>query len=172
MWEIHYIHRAFIYPWSLHSDSKPIPVLIIGLGFLFNAVNAYLNGRYLFAFSDGYMIGWLRDPRFIAGSALFIVGFFINRQADSILSTLRPDSETEYKIPHGGLYRWISCPNYLGEITTWIGWAIATWSLPGLAFALWTAANLIPRARSHHTWYRQQFVDYPADRKALVPGLW
>jgi protein-S-isoprenylcysteine O-methyltransferase Ste14 len=70
------------------------------------------------------------------------------------------------------MYRWISCPNYFGEIVEWIGWAIATWSLAGLAFALWTAANLAPRARSHHQWYRESFADYPQERKALVPRLW
>ena len=70
------------------------------------------------------------------------------------------------------MYRWISCPNYFGEIIEWIGWAIATWSLAGLAFALWTAANLVPRAYSHHQWYRESFTDYPPERKALVPRLW
>ena len=41
----------------------------------------------------------------------------------------------------------------------------------GLAFAAWTMANLVPRARAHHRWYRERFPDYPARRKALVPGL-
>ena len=66
----------------------------------------------------------------------------------------------------------MSCPNYLGEILEWVGWAVATWSLPGLAFAVWVIANLVPRARSHHRWYRERFPDYPDGRKALVPGLW
>jgi protein-S-isoprenylcysteine O-methyltransferase Ste14 len=66
----------------------------------------------------------------------------------------------------------VSSPNYLGEITIWLGWALATWSLPGLAFAFWTVANLLPRARANHTWYRQTFPDYPAERKALIPKVW
>jgi 3-oxo-5-alpha-steroid 4-dehydrogenase 1 len=70
------------------------------------------------------------------------------------------------------MYRFISCPNYLGEIMIWTGWAIATWSLAGLSFLVWTMANLIPRARAHHCWYKEQFPDYPPERKALVPGLW
>jgi protein-S-isoprenylcysteine O-methyltransferase Ste14 len=88
------------------------------------------------------------------------------------LSRLRTGSETGYKIPKGGLYRWIACPNYFGEIVIWTGWAIATWSLAGLSFALWTVANLAPRAKSHRKWYQEQFVDYPASRKALIPGVW
>ncbi len=71
--------------------------------------------------------------------------------------------------PHGGAFRWVSCPNYLGEIVEWIGWALATWSLAGTAFALYTMANLAPRAVAHHRWYRERFADYPPQRRALVP---
>jgi protein-S-isoprenylcysteine O-methyltransferase Ste14 len=172
LWEAHYIHRAFIYPFSLSSGDKRMPVAVISLGVLFNTVNAYLNGRYIFTFSAGYANQWLADPRFIVGVGLFLVGFVINRQADRTLRNLRRPGESGYKVPYGGLYRWISCPNYLGEILTWVGWAVATWSLPGLSFAVWTIANLAPRARAHHAWYRAHFSDYPTQRKALVPGVW
>ena len=74
-----------------------------------------------------------------------------------------------YKVPTGGAYRWISCPNYFGEIVQWCGWALATWSLGGLAFAVYTTANLAPRALDHHRWYRDNFPDYPPGRRALVP---
>jgi protein-S-isoprenylcysteine O-methyltransferase Ste14 len=103
---------------------------------------------------------------------LFAVGYWINRQADRTLHNLRWPGESGYRIPRGGLYRWISCPNYLGEIVEWLGWAVATWSLPGLAFAVWAIANLAPRAWAHHRWYCNYFADYPSERKALVPGIW
>ena len=172
LWEAHYIHRAFIYPFSLHDNTRQMPVAIVGFGLLFNLVNGYLNGRYIFTFSAHYTSEWLADPRFATGLVLFIAGFIINRQADGALRQLRGGCEPDYGIPYGGLYRWISCPNYLGEIIIWAGWAVTTWSLPGLAFAIWTAANLAPRARSHHRWYHEHFPDYPPGRKALVPGLW
>jgi 3-oxo-5-alpha-steroid 4-dehydrogenase 1 len=170
LWEAHYLHRAFIYPFSLRR--RGMPVTIIGFGLVFNTVNGYLNGRYIFTFSEGYTNQWLADPRFIAGVALFITGFVINRQADRILQHLSKSADSGYGIPYGGLYRWVSCPNYLGEIIIWLGWALATWSLPGLAFTVWTMANLVPRARSHHTWYREHFPDYPSPRRALLPGIW
>jgi protein-S-isoprenylcysteine O-methyltransferase Ste14 len=65
----------------------------------------------------------------------------------------------------------VSSPNYLGEIVQWTGWAIATWSLGGLAFALYTAANLAPRALDNHRWYQDHFDDYPPRRRALIPYL-
>lgn len=172
LWEAHYIHRAFIYPSSLRGRTGGIPLAIVGLGLLFNMVNGYLNGRYIFTFSDGYGNGWLADPRFIAGILIFIAGYVINRGADRTLHDLRRPGESAYRIPYGGLYRWISCPNYLGEVIIWTGWALATWSLPGLAFAAWTVANLVPRARAHHAWYREHFPDYPPGRKAFLPGIW
>ena len=45
------------------------------------------------------------------------------------------------------------------------------WSLPALAFAMWTAANLIPRALWRHRWYREKFPDYPPSRRAVIPGV-
>ena len=173
MWEAHYIHRAFIYPFTIRNGKKKMPLAIPLIAVVFNLGNAYLNGRTLFHFSyERYTTDWLFDPRFVVGTTLFVVGFFINRWADDTLHRLRQPGETGYKIPYGGLYRYISCPNYFGEIVEWIGWAIATWSLPGLAFAVWTFANLAPRARSHHKWYKKEFNEYPLERKALIPGIW
>jgi protein-S-isoprenylcysteine O-methyltransferase Ste14 len=171
MWEVHYIHRAFVYPLTLHGPSKRMPILIVSFGMFFNCINAYLNGRYLFSLSGGYDISWLTDPRFILGLMLFVEGFMVNRYSDRVLGGLRKEGGG-YKIPYGGFYRWVSSPNYLGELAIWSGWALATWSLPGLAFAVWTAANLIPRARANHLWYKSKFVDYPEERRALIPGLW
>jgi protein-S-isoprenylcysteine O-methyltransferase Ste14 len=172
MWESHYIHRAFIYPLMIAKGKNVMPIVIIIMGVAFNSGNAYINGMYLFSLSGGYPITWLYSPQMLIGLTCFIVGFIINRWADHVLHTLRGPGEMGYKIPHGGLYRWISCPNYFGETIEWIGWAIATWSLPGLTFAVWTFANLAPRAHAHHKWYHQHFEDYPTQRKAFIPWVW
>ena len=172
LWEFHYVYRDFIYPFGLLGTKRHMPIVVISSGMFFNAVNGYINSRYIFTFSGGYSNEWITDNRFIVGVTLFIAGLLINRQADHTLRSLRSRGETEYNIPYGKLYRWVSCPNYLGEIMTWIGWAVATWSWAGLSFALWTIANLVPRARAHHAWYNQQFSHYPQKRKALLPILW
>lgn len=173
MWEAHYVQRSFIYPFLLRDGKKKMPLAIPLMAAGFNLGNAYLNGRYLFHFSeDRYAVEWLLDPRFLVGTCLFVGGFVINRWADNVLRNLRKPGETGYKIPYGGLYRYISCPNYFGEILEWFGWAIATWSLSGLTFAIWSVANLVPRAWSHHKWYFEEFREYPQGRKALIPGIW
>jgi 3-oxo-5-alpha-steroid 4-dehydrogenase 1 len=173
MWEAHYIHRAFFYPFSLPKSARLMPVSIIAFGFFFNLVNGYLNGRYLFTFSYEYPLSWFYDPRFIIGVIMFIGGYLINRNSDHILKSLRGDNNAgEYKIPSGGLFDLVSSPNYFGEIIIWTGWAIATWSPSGFVFAFWTAANLVPRARANHRWYHDSFTDYPETRKALIPKIW
>jgi len=171
MWVFHYAYRSFLFPLKRRGGENRMPVVILLSAGFFNLINAYINGRYLFFISDLHMERWLLDIRFIAGSILFVLGFTINVQSDQILVTLRQSKAKGYSIPYGGLYRWVSCPNYLGEIVEWVGWAIATWSLPGAAFALWTMANLAPRSRSHHRWYKSLFDDYPEQRRALIPFL-
>ena len=171
LWEIHYIYRAWIFPFRLPKEGRPMPVTVVGMAIVFNVSNGYLNGRYLGLHTDDYPIDWLIDPRFLIGTAIFFLGLGINRHADRILLKLRRPGDSGYAIPHGGLFRWVSCPNYLCECLEWVGWAIAAWSLPGLLFAVWTAANLVPRARTHHRWYRATFPDYPPERRAMVPYL-
>ena len=129
-----------------------------------------MNARWVSEYGS-YATSWLYDPRFILGVLLFLGGYALNLNSDRILRGLRKPGETGYKIPYGGGYRWVSSPNYLGEIIEWFGWALATWSLPGLAFALYTTANLAPRAVDHHKWYRDTFPNYPADRRALMPHV-
>ena len=173
LWLFHYIYRSFIFPGLMPSRNN-MPVSVVLFAVLFNGFNSYLQGGYLYIFSPGsekYGISWLGTPQFLIGGALFFIGFVIHARSDYILRNLRQPGETGYKIPTGWFFRWISAPNYFGEMVEWIGWAVLTWSLPGLVFALWTIFNLLPRAVSHHKWYRETFDEYPEDRKAIIPGL-
>jgi 3-oxo-5-alpha-steroid 4-dehydrogenase 1 len=168
LWQAHYLHRTFIYPRQLRGAECRLPWVIVFMAVVFNGVNAWLNARWI-SQPGHYDDQWLHDPRWIIGLALFLGGRAVNLQSEGILRRLRAAGESGYRVPHGGLFRWISCPNYLGEIVEWTGWAIATWSLPGLAFAVFTAANLVPRALAHQRWYRATFSDYPPARRALIP---
>lgn len=170
MWQCHYLNRNFIYPLRIRSGRRKMPVLVASSGFVFNLINAYVNARFISQLGE-YGTGWLTDPRFLAGAAVFVSGFALNIHSDNILLRLRQSGGTGYSIPRGGAFRHVSCPNYLGELAEWAGWALATWSAGGLAFFAYTAANLVPRALSHHRWYRDRFEDYPAGRKALIPGV-
>lgn len=169
LWQLHYLQRTFVFPLLMRAGQRRTPLTTVLLAIAFNAVNASLNA---YAISHGalrHTQAWLADPRLAVGVALFLAGWAANLHSDAILRHLRKPGEAGYRIPRGGLFRYVTAPNYLGEIVEWIGWAIATWTAAGFAFAFFTIANLAPRALSHHRWYHERFPDYPPERRALIP---
>ncbi len=170
LWVSHYLHRTFIYPFSQSGREKSYPVILVLMAILFNCLNGFVNGYGIFKLHY-YTFSWLMTWKFLIGFILFITGFIINKIADEKLRRLRKENQGEYVIPNGWLFRYISSPHYFGEIIEWTGWAVMTWSLPGLAFAVFTFANLFPRAISSHKWYKEKFPDYPAKRKAVIPFI-
>jgi 3-oxo-5-alpha-steroid 4-dehydrogenase 1 len=107
------------------------------------------------------------------GAALWLTGLLINVQADNILISLRKDKKKkgDYKIPRGGMFEYVSAANYFGEIVEWTGFAVASeFALPCVAFAVFTFANLFPRALAYHRFYLDRFPSYAKlNRKACIP---
>jgi len=168
---IHYLHRSFIYPLMIRTKNKKMPVIIMLSAMLFNTVNGSLLGIWFADFAH-YPNSWYYSPWFVAGVLLFFGGMLVNWHADYTLIRLRKNGESGYQIPRSGLFKLISSPNLFAEIIEWGGFALLTWSLPALAFFIWTCANLIPRAVANHRWYKKEFSDYPPERKILLPYLW
>ena len=75
LFELHYFHRAFVFPWLMRGRSK-MPLSIIGTAVLFNTLNAYMQGGWLFYVSpvDYYSADWLTSLPFLSGTALFLFG--------------------------------------------------------------------------------------------------
>ncbi len=171
LWGIHYSHRVIIFPLRIRTKGKKIPVIITVFAFIFNLVNGSLNGYWFASFAPEFGNDTMTIIRLTAGTLIFITGFIINKYHDYILINLRSVEGGGYRIPYGGLFKYISCPNFLGEIVSWAGFALAVFSLPSLSFLVWTCVNLVSRAVDHHKWYREKFSDYPEERKALLPYL-
>jgi len=165
------------------------------------------------------LISLPKNGQFWTGIIMFVLGFVSNVGHDEILLRLRksPDSSTpsatinvskkerenrkdlqgpKYLIPYGGLYRFISYPNYLSEWFEWLGFAIASssllslvrcnnadisanlglgpkgWYTPPWMFLVAEVGVMLPRAVRGHAWYRERFGGrYPIERKAVIPGL-
>lgn len=169
---LHYFNRAILYPLKM-KNSNPMPFSVMFLAFCFCFWNGFTQSVSLL-FVNEYPDSWVYDWRFIFGISLFLTGMFINIQSDNILLNLQKKSENGkkvYSIPYGGMYNFISCPNYFGEIIEWIGFAIACNSSAAAAFAYFTLTNIGPRAFKHHQWYFEKFDNYPKNRKALIPFL-
>ncbi|MFN8240521.1 MAG: DUF1295 domain-containing protein [Bacteroidales bacterium] len=170
LWLSHYVYRTFVYSFIQSGRNKPYPVLLVVMAFTFNCFNGFVNGYGLFHLVS-YNTSWLVSWQFIAGVMVFLSGFIINKTADEKLRKLRNDNPGVYVLPDGWLFRYVSSPHYLGEMIEWLGWALLTFSIPGLAFGIFTFANLFPRAWSSHLWYRKNFPDYPPGRKAVIPFI-
>jgi len=168
-WIGHYGYRSFIFPALMQPSDRTFPALLVLFAVAFNSLNGYNNAAALIA--NGQSHSPLMSLHFVLGTAVFLGGFVLHVHSDSIIRRLRKPGESTYAIPQGGMFRWVSSPHYLGEIIQWAGWAIMTWSLAGIAFALFTFCNLAPRAISNHRWYRERFDQYPVERRILIPGL-
>jgi 3-oxo-5-alpha-steroid 4-dehydrogenase 1 len=171
LFAVHYLNRSLIYPFRIKTRDKKMPVMIVAMAIFFNAVNGFVNGYYMGSLQNYHTTTWLTDPRFMVGILLFFTGMFINMSADEKLISLRKMNSNGYQIPYGGLFNKVSCPNFLGEMIEWSGFALLCWSLPALSFLVWTICNLVPRALDHHRWYKKQFPLYPPERKAVLPYI-
>lgn len=172
---LHYFQRSFIFPLLIRGKSR-MPLSIILMGVVFNLINAYMIGGWIFYVSpEGtYPVDWLWSWEFIAGTIIFFTGMGINIKSDSIIRNLRKPGDTRHYIPKGGMFRYVASANYFGEFLEWCGYAVLTWSLGGVAFALWTFANLAPRARRIHERYMKEFgEDYASlGRKYILPYIY
>lgn len=122
MWQLHYFHRAFVYPFRIEVRPGSGTTLATALmGSAYCTANGYLNGSFVSTYGTHLDSAWLADPRFGIGVVVFAYGYFLNKQSDAILRRLRKPGQRGYSIPYGGGYRWVSSPNYLGELITWIG---------------------------------------------------
>jgi len=171
LWGVHYIHRVLIFPLQIRTARKKMPVVIVFMGLFFNTINGSLNGYWLLNFVTEYKSGLSVDLRLSAGIILFVAGFVINKYHDNLLIHLRKSSGNGYKIPYGGFFKYVSCPNFLGEIISWTGFLVVAWNLPALSFLIWTLVNLVTRALDHHKWYLKEFPEYDRNRKAIIPGI-
>ena len=175
LFELHYFHRSFVFPFRLRGKSV-MPFSIILMGVVFNVLNALMQGGWIFYLSpaDYYGADWLTTPKFIAGFLVFILGMYINIHSDDIIRNLRKNGDSRHYLPKEGLFRYVTSANYFGEFIEWVGFAILTWSWAGAVFAWWTFANLAPRAHRIYDAYKKEFGDELDSKKTkrFIPFIW
>lgn len=170
LWLLHCLNRSLVYPFRIGGEGQSMPLSLVVSAVGFNLVHAVLNGAWLGHFEtceNTDFDSW----NFYIGLPLFLAGAFINWHSDGVLIRLRGETGEGYSIPRNGLFRWVSCPNYLGEVIEWAGFALLAWNLPALSMFAWAVANLVPRALQHHRWYQSRFEDYPRERRAILPFI-
>ena len=175
LFELHYIQRSFVFPFRLRGNSV-MPLSIILMGVTFNVLNALMQGGWIFYLSpdDYYGPDWLTTPKFIGGFLIFLIGMYINIQSDDIIRNLRKEGDSGHYLPKEGMFRYVTSANYFGELVEWIGFAILTWSWAGAVFAIWTFANLAPRASRIYDRYKVEFGNQLDTKKTkrMIPFIW
>lgn len=168
IFELHYFQRSFIFPLMMKGKSR-MPLAIMLMGVIFNSLNALMQGGWIFYVSapGRYPATWLCSWQFILGTLIFAWGMYTNLRSDSIIRHLRKPGDTKHYLPRGGMFRYVTSANYLGEFMEWVGFAILTWSWAGAVFALWTFANLAPRALKINKRYNKEFGTLK--QKAIIP---
>jgi 3-oxo-5-alpha-steroid 4-dehydrogenase 1 len=179
MWIIHYGNRGFLFPLRIRAApgaraSFSLMVILVGWGV--TSLHGYFHATFFTRLGPHYSTAWLTDPRFLVGFALYYLCYALNIHSDAIIRNLRAPGEAasgaaRYRIPRGGLFRWVTSPSYSTELCAWAAFALCTWSLAGVFILVISAANLVPRAFATQRWYRERFPDYPPERKALIPFL-
>lgn len=174
IFELHYFQRSFIFPFLIKGKGQ-MPLSVILMGVIFNTLNALMQGGWIFYVSPGdyYTPAWLYSPQFICGTLVFIAGMFINIKSDSIIRNLRKPGDSRHYLPTGGMFKYVTSANYFGEFLEWIGFAVLSWSWSGAVFALWTFANLAPRAARIHEKYRSEFGEQMSPKlKRMLPFIY
>ena len=92
LFQLHYLQRAFIFPFLLKGKSR-MPVAIMAMGIVFNLLNGMMQAGGLFYFApEGlYADGWayLLKPHALLGVILFFAGMFVNLHSDYVIRHLR-----------------------------------------------------------------------------------
>ncbi len=173
MWSVHFVRRTAEAA-GVHRYSKPrVPLLDLLIEYVYYGGFAAWNAATLFSSDYRSASGaWLA-----LGALVFTLGEIGNAKSHRMLRDLRPAGSNLRRLPRGFLFEYVSCPHYLFEIITWIGFAMATQTRAALAFLLLGAAILGAWARTRHNTYRAEFDGqngrelYPRERRALIPGV-
>lgn len=175
LFELHYFQRSFVFPFLIRGKSV-MPLSVILMGVFFNVLNAMMQGGWIFYVSpeNMYDVSWLSTPQFIIGLVIFFVGMIVNMYSDHIIRHLRKPGDTRHYLPKKGLFKYVASANYFGEFVEWVGFAVLTWSLSGAIFALWTFANLAPRAAKIYEKYKKEFPnEFDSEKtKRILPFIY
>ena len=159
----HYVNRSIIYPLFNPSQSAS-HLLVLLSATAFNTANGSLQGWYAARVEKIDCIG----------VSVMVLGFSGNVYHDVLLFNTKRRAKGGYAIPSGGLFDYVSFPNYFCEWIEWLGYALATKSWlhsPPFTFLLALIAVMLPRAYNGQRWYRARFNDYPASRKIVIPYI-
>ena len=139
----HFVRRIFEVSF-VNSYSRPTPLrALVIIASLYGGIAASCAFFQVRTFSQP-----TSQPIFILGVLIFALGEVLNAYHHLLLARLRPLAVRTYGVPRGGLFGWVASPHYLGEILSFVGYAMMSGVLPVWGNAVVVTAYLGSRANS------------------------
>lgn len=173
--------------WSFHYAKRELETLFIHRfsHATMPLSNLIKNSVYYWGFA-AYVAYFVNHPLYTppaedlvyTGMCLFYFMEIGNLSAHWTLRALRPPGTKIRRIPHGGLFEFVSCPNYTYEILSWLGFNLMTRTVAGILFMAAGAIQMIIWAQNKHRRYLREFDGedgrprYPQNRKIIIPFLY
>jgi very-long-chain enoyl-CoA reductase len=173
LWCLHFARRAAESA-AVHRYGKPrVPISDVVTEYVyywgFAAWNAFSLTSAGYGAPSTFLVA--------LGIGVFMLAELGNAKAHRMLRDLRPAGTTLRVIPRGFLFARVSCPHYLFEISSWVGFALVAQTWAAFAFLVVGAGILAAWAYTRHVAYRKDFDGqdgrelYPPERRALIPGI-
>jgi len=172
-WAFHYSKRLLETIFVHRFSNATMPV-----------TNLFKNCGYYWGFA-AYIGYHINHPLYTSPSttqvftclAGFIASELGNFSIHLLLRNLRPAGSKVRKIPvpNGNpfslMYNFVSCPNYTYEVLAWLSFTFMTQCLPAGIFTIAGAYQMAIWALGKHKNYKNEFKDYPRQRKAIFPFI-
>lgn len=143
---------------------------VLQISALYTLVALLLGEAAATAFGPGRLTPPPFDGLRLLGLLLWVVGVAGNFYHHWLLANLRAPGDTAYKVPQGGLFRWVATPHYALELVGWWGFALLFHHVAAAIVAWTMSCYLFGRAHSTLLWYRERLGDQlPAGWKRIVP---
>ncbi|XP_039952794.1 polyprenol reductase isoform X1 [Bactrocera neohumeralis] len=140
---------------------------------LLSNTEGFVRGTLPSAFS-------LKHITLIQCLCIFIFHFSWTQQYKSnmILVNLRKDAKSgevkteNHLLPTGGFFNIISSPHMFFEIVMYLAiLGLLPTSTTWILVVIWVFVNQLANALLTHKWYKENFKNYPKNRKALIPFI-
>ncbi|CAK9862816.1 unnamed protein product [Sphagnum jensenii] len=103
------------------------------------------------------------------GVLVFLVGIVGNLYHHAMLARIRTENKKDF--PHGGLFEYLVCPQYVFEELVFLGFFMIAQTV--MALVTFVSVFMYLTARTYNTkmWYTKKNAHFPPQRKLLIPKL-
>ncbi|XP_001603226.2 polyprenol reductase [Nasonia vitripennis] len=162
---------------SVYSDQyMNVSLYLLGFFHYFGSVISIVGESQNFLKGTEIDLNWSRLSMLDWACALiFLVSTYLQYRSNIILSNLRKDKKgvvvtKKHKVPHGGLFNYVTAPLQLTEIILYLCLSAILRSASTFHFVtLWVLINQMECAYLSHEWSLRKFENYPKSRKIIIP---